>query len=86
MFSVEFSRKADKFVSVLPKDLSKRIVIAAESLGAEQFPRGAIKVKGEDNTFRVRVGDYRILYEIHADKQLILVTRIDKRSRVYENF
>lgn len=85
MFSVEVSRRAEKFIDKLPKDFSKRIFNAIESLKDEQFPRGAIKLKGEDSVFRIRIGDYRILYEIYTNRKLVLVINVDKRSRVYEN-
>ena len=85
MFSIEVSRKAEKFVEKLQKDISRRIIDAIENLGQEQFPRGAIKLKGESNAFRIRVGDYRILYEIYADRSLVLVINVDKRSGVYDN-
>lgn len=85
MFFIEFSRKAEKALTSLPKEVSKRIVIAVEKLQKEQFPKGAIKLKGFDKVFRIRVGDYRILYEIYPDKNLILIINIDKRSRVYES-
>ena len=84
MFSVEFSRKAAKFIESLSKEQSKRVAEAAESLGIEQFPRGAIKLKGEFGMYRMRVGDYRILYEIYADKNAVLIVNVDKRSRVYD--
>lgn len=50
----------------------------------DPFPRGAIKIKGEENFFRVRVGKYRILYEVHREPNIVLVTKLDKRSRVYD--
>ena len=85
MFSVEVSRRAEKFIDKLPKELSKKIFASIESLKDEQFPRGAIKLKGEVNVFRIRVGDYRILYEVYADRSLVLVINVDNRSRVYDN-
>jgi len=85
MFSVEFSRRAEKAVEGLPKEMSKRIVSAIGGLQQEQFPRGAIKLKGEANVFRIRAGSCRVLYEIYPDRKLIIIVNIDKRSRVYEN-
>ena len=84
MFSIEFSRKAEKAIEGLPKETSKRIISAIESLQQEPFPRGAIRLKWESNMYRVRVGDYRVLYEVYTDKKIVLIANVDKRSRVYD--
>ena len=42
-----------------------------------------MKLAGEENAWRIRVGDYRIVYEIHADRLLVLVIRIGHRKDVY---
>ena len=84
MFSSGFSRKAGKAIEGLPKEISRRIISAIEELQQEPFPRGAIKLKGEHDMYRIRIGDYRILYEVYADKKEILIVNVDKRSRVYD--
>ncbi|OGX07136.1 MAG: hypothetical protein A2Z88_00140 [Omnitrophica WOR_2 bacterium GWA2_47_8] len=86
MFSVEFSRRAGKFVESAPRDAARRLISAADALRKEPFPRGAIKVKGTGSVFRIRVGAYRITYEIYFDRQAILIADVDKRGRIYENF
>ena len=42
------------------------------------------KVKGEENTFRLRVGDYRILFFIDEEQKIVTVSKVDKRSRIYD--
>jgi mRNA interferase RelE/StbE len=42
-----------------------------------------VKLAGEDRTWRVRVGDYRILYEVHDDRLIVLVIRIADRKEAY---
>ena len=83
-FSVEFSKRAQKDLKNLDKIISNRCLTEIENLRENPFPRDAIKVKGEDNVFRVRVGKYRILYEVYHDRKLVLIAKIDKRERAYD--
>ena len=84
MFSIEISKKAKKAIGRYDKLLAKRITDAIEKLSQDPFPRQAVKVKGGANVFRVRVGDYRILYEVYHAKNAILIVDVDKRPSVYE--
>jgi len=54
-----------------------------KKLRTEPVPHNAVSVIGEEKTFRIRIGDYRVLYEVKWDKNEILIAVIDKRSRVY---
>lgn len=83
-FSVEFSKKAQKDLKNLDEIIANRCLAEIETLKENPFPRDAIKVKGEDNVFRIRVGKYRILYEVYPETNLTLITKIDKRERVYD--
>ena len=64
-------------------DLQKRIVRALEILAGNPRPPGVVKMAGDDDLWRVRVGDFRIVYEIHDDVLLVLVLRIGHRGDVY---
>lgn len=84
MFTIIPGPQARKFLRTAEAGLRERILNKLRGLSADSEPRGAIKVIGEGNVYRIRVGDYRILYEIyHTEKKIILV-KIDKRSRVYD--
>jgi mRNA interferase RelE/StbE len=54
-----------------------------EELGDDPFPRGAIKLQGREGVYRIRVGDYRVLYEVFRKESVVLVDKIDHRSGVY---
>jgi len=84
IFSAEFSRRAERDLKRLDNIIASRCRDKIEMLEENPFPRDAIKVKGEDKVFRVRVGKYRILYEVYHETKLVLITKIDKRGRVYE--
>ena len=82
-FRIEFKRSAAKVLKKLPKTDRRRIRDKIDSL-AENLPDPAItKMKGDNPFHRVRVGDYRIIYEIHEDTLLILVLKIGHRKEVY---
>jgi len=86
MFSVRFEKPAEKFAERLKdKILLKRILNKIERLKENQFPSETVRVEEykKDKVFRVRVGDYRILYYVNYDESLIVVINIDKRPRVY---
>ena len=82
-YAIEFKASADKALQRLPVAVQRRIVRAAEALADEPRPDGCVKLVGDDNAWRIRVGDYRILYEIHDRRLLILVVRIGHRKDIY---
>ncbi len=88
MFSVEFRRKADKFLDKVDLQLAARLVKAAEDLSAKPFPHDVVRVENEwfegEKVFRIRVGDYRILYTVSYEKKRILIVNVDKRPRAYQ--
>ncbi|MEO8511790.1 MAG: type II toxin-antitoxin system RelE/ParE family toxin [Chloroflexota bacterium] len=62
--------------------MRRRIATALDRL-AQDARRNAVKLRGSDNVWRVRVGNHRILYEVYDDRLLILVIRIGHRRDVY---
>ena len=85
MFSVEFSNNAEKFLKKSDKIIAGRILEKIEKLKAISVPSDAKFIgrhKG-DKVFRIRIGDCRVLYKIKENEKLILVSDIDKRSRIY---
>lgn len=84
MFEVKYSNNAERFLKKAEKQIVKRILKKIEKLREEPFPSKVKRVKGvEEKLFRVRVGDYRILYEIDNDNNLIGIVNIDKRETIY---
>ena len=84
MFSVEYANKAKKFLKQAEKEIAQRVLEKIEELRNEPVPHNAKTVEGYKETiFRVRVGDYRILYELDYKENKIGVIKIDKRGRVY---
>ena len=80
---VHFKPSADKALRKLPETFQKRIVAAAEGLGDDPRPPGRVKLKGEDDLWRIRVGNYRIVHTIQDDELIVLVVRVAQRKDVY---
>ena len=74
---------ADKELRRLPLQVQRRIVAVLEELAVNPRPAGVVKMQGDDNLWRVRLGLYRIVYEIHDAQILVLVLRIAHRKDVY---
>lgn len=88
MYSIEFKRSAYKEYESLSKELKKRIDSALEILSVN--PTSELlnfkKLRGVDNTYRIRVGDYRIVYSPNNEKLIVLVIKVGHRKDVYEFF
>ena len=76
---------AEKALDRLPRVTRGRLLAALQELRDEPRPSGAIKLTGEEQTYRIRVGDYRIVYDIHDDTLVVLVLRVGHRKDVYRD-
>ena len=81
-YSLEIKRSAAKELADLPAKDRGRVISRIQSLLDDPRPPGAEKLS-EQERYRVRQGDYRILYEIHDQVLLIIVVRIGNRRDVY---
>ena len=83
-YTIKFRPAVEKDIRHLPKKELIRIKRKIESL-AENLPdRASTKMKGNNNFHKVRIGDYRIIYEIHDDVMFILVVKIGHRKDIYK--
>jgi mRNA interferase RelE/StbE len=67
----------------LPREMVGRILKAVEQLSTDPYPSGVRKLAGSEHTYRIRVGDYRIIYSILASALLIEIIRVEHRRDVY---
>ena len=80
---VEIARRALKSIQALPKKEQQRVRATIELLSVNPRPPRCVPLTGESWAHRVRVGDYRIVYEVHDRRLLILVVRVGHRRQVY---
>jgi mRNA interferase RelE/StbE len=81
-YVVHLKRSAEKELADLPREVQQRIIKRLLTLKANPRPPGAKKLGGGDR-FRIRVGDYRVLYTIDAALQKIEVSAVGHRREVY---
>jgi mRNA interferase RelE/StbE len=83
MYRVFLERAAEKQLNQLPAKLHERVVAAMLELTNNPRPAGCRKLAGSDNDWRIRVGDYRVVYEIDDAANEIRVNRVRHRREVY---
>lgn len=83
MFDVRHSNQSKKFLKKADKALVKRIVQKIDKITEEPIIHDTKRVEGSKGLFRVRVGDYRVLYELDYKNNLIGIVKIDKRTKAY---
>ncbi|MBW4599496.1 MAG: type II toxin-antitoxin system RelE/ParE family toxin [Calothrix sp. FI2-JRJ7] len=62
-YTVVISKSVQKQIDDLPNDVKERVVEKIQNLASEPRPAGVVKLKGSDNEYRIRVGDYRVRYD-----------------------
>lgn len=81
-YEVEVSRTAEKQLRKLTRDDQERVVRRMLLLANEPFPQGARKLTGYDDVYRVRVGQYRILYSVSRGRLVIVILKVGHRKNV----
>lgn len=82
-YRIEFAREATKDLRRIDRVWIPKIISAIEALTAVPRPVGCKKLVGSEHTFRIRVGDYRVIYDIQDNTLVVLVVRIRHRRDVY---
>ena len=83
IYSISLKSSAAKELKKLPLELQQRTAKAIQKLTENPRLSGVVKLKGNDNLYRYRVGEYRIIYDIDDSMQKVTITRIRHRSDVY---
>ncbi|MFH1773676.1 MAG: type II toxin-antitoxin system RelE/ParE family toxin [Methanobacteriota archaeon] len=81
MFSVYLLKEAEKELNALPAKIQNRVREQIKSLANFPGVRNCIKIVGYQDTFRLRVGEYRALFKVYSDKKVIVVTEIGHRGQ-----
>ncbi|MBS7646373.1 type II toxin-antitoxin system RelE/ParE family toxin [Candidatus Bathyarchaeota archaeon] len=84
-FRVLLHKKADEFLKRITLEDKQHIVDKLRQL--EDFPAvklDIVKIAGEANTFRLRVGKYRALFKVYEQEKIIVVAKIDTRKKIYQ--
>jgi mRNA interferase RelE/StbE len=82
-YRIEFSPTAESQFKKLPKEVQTRLKHRIDTLAENPFPRGVKKLSAEENFYRLRIGDYRIIYQVKGKALLILILKLGHRKNVY---
>lgn len=82
-YQVEITPAAKRQIKKLVKQTQELIIQRLEQLAENPRPSGVLKMEGEENLYRVRVADYRIIYEIQDQVFLVIVVKVGHRGDVY---
>ncbi len=83
MYQVIVERSAEKDLKKLSSEVRPRAISAIRALAKNPRPSGSRKLAGTDNDWRIRVGDYRIVYEIADEVRIVRINRVRHRRDVY---
>jgi mRNA interferase RelE/StbE len=78
------SRRAERVLRRLPRDVLERISSAIDGLATDSHPAGSLKLSGYD-LYRIRVGAWRIIYAVQDDELVVLILTVAPRGEAYRN-
>lgn len=81
--TILISKSVKKQIDDLPNDVKERVVEKIQNLADEPRPDGVVKLRGSDNEYRIRVGDYRVRYKIDDESQIGQILQCKHRKDVY---
>lgn len=83
-YLVQFTAGAARQIKRIPRPVQSRVLDAIADLGGQPRPRGSRKLAGEEVAWRIRVSDYRVIYEILDTSLKVTVVRAGHRREVYD--
>ncbi|HEX9804623.1 MAG TPA: type II toxin-antitoxin system RelE/ParE family toxin [Candidatus Dojkabacteria bacterium] len=85
-YKILFSKKVLKDIRKIPKPILIRIKERILSLQTDPRPNTSTKLSGQDNLYRIRINNYRVIYTIQDSIRIITIIKIAHRKKVYRNF
>ena len=85
MYKVSIKNSALKEIQRIPKDFRLKIIEVIDSLAANPRPSGVKKLENFEDSYRIRVGQFRIVYKIEDRRLIVEVVKVGNRKEVYRN-
>ncbi len=82
-YEIRYVPSAAKAIRKLDKATARRLINAIGELARDPRPPGCIQLKGGNGELRIRVGNYRVVYDVQDDELLVLVVQVGHRREVY---
>lgn len=83
LYRIKITSGAERDLHALPTNILKRVNARIAALAERPRPDGVKKLSGTDNLYRIRVGDYRVIYEIRDEAVVVIVIRARHRREAY---
>ena len=84
-YNVSFKPSVEKDLRPLPKSVVARVIEQIENLKTDPLPRQAIKLSGAERLYRIREGDYRIVYQVDTEAMQVMVHYVRHRREIYRS-
>lgn len=84
-YSINFKPSVEKDLRALPKSVASRVMERIERLRANPLPQQALKLSDAERLYRLRVGDYRIVYEVDTQAKRVTIHYVRHRREVYRS-
>ncbi len=82
-YRIEWKTSASRELKRLDRSVVPRVVEAVGQLSQDPFPRGCRKLKGSEHRYRIRVGDYRVVYQVAEERLMVEIVRVRHRRDAY---
>jgi len=82
-YEIQWKRSAEKDLRGINRQSISRILEAVESLSNDPFPSQHRKLHGSESSYRIRIGDYRVIYQIDKENNIIVIYHIRHRKDIY---
>jgi mRNA interferase RelE/StbE len=82
-YTIAWRKSTKKDLRKIPEADVREIVLVVEGLAGNPFPNGSTKLIGTQNVYRIRVGNYKVIYEIYGVELVVEVIRVGHRKDVY---
>ena len=82
-FSIQWRNSTKKDIRSLPRHEVARVIEAVSQLANDPLPHGSQKLSGSERTYRIRIGDYRVVYEVFSESRIVEVQRVRHRKDAY---
>jgi len=84
-FEIQLTRAAERSLAALDQAILGRIDTAIRGLVLAPHPPGSKKLRGTDDLYRIRVGDYRVVYQVEDERLVVLIVNVGHRRDIYRD-
>lgn len=85
-YGIALERRAAKWIALQQAHVQERLKEAVEGLASDPWPKGSRKLARYEDLYRIRVGDYRIIYTVDIDEHMVVVVDAGPRQSIYKRY